>query len=100
MAKKKKEENLLKWSELIVWCYLAVMLGIFPLYYQNKYWNMGAAKYRFFRLITLIMLIYLAVTQICAFLFDSKKERQKINLSMMDRAVLFYAGAEIGRAHV
>ncbi len=95
MAKKKKEENLLKWSELIVWCYLAVMLGIFPLYYQNKYWNMGAVKYRFFRLITLIMLIYLAVTQICAFLFDSKKERRKINLSMMDRAVLFYAGAAV-----
>lgn len=95
MAKKNKEENLLKWSELIVWCYLAVMLGIFPLYYQNKYWNMGAAKYRFFRLMTLIMLIYLAVTQICTWLFDTKKEKQKIKLSFMDKMVLIYAGAAV-----
>lgn len=95
MAKKKKDKNLLNWSEMIVWCYLAVMLGIFPLYYQNRYWNIGAAKYRFFRLMTLIMLIYLAVTQICKCLFDSKKEKFQMKLSRMDRVVLLYMIAAV-----
>lgn len=95
MAKKKKEENLLKWSELIVWCYLAAMLGIYPLFYRNNYADIATAKYLFFRLVTVMMLLYLLVTQACSRLFDDKKERQKLCLSLLDRLVLLY-GIAVG----
>ena len=74
MAKKKKNKNLLRWSDMIIYSYLFMMLGVFPLYYQNNYYNMGDAKYQFFRLMTLIMLGYLAVTQTGARLIDRKRE--------------------------
>lgn len=93
MAKKKKEENLLQWSELIVWCYLAVMLGLYPLYYRNNYEDIGTAKYLFFRLVTVIMLVYLIVVQLCKYFFEAKKEKIKLRLSVMDRIVLIYGGA-------
>lgn len=80
---------------MIIYSYLFLMLGVFPLYYQNNYYNMGDAKYRFFRLMTLIMLVYLGVTQIGVRLIDRKKERAKIRLSMMDWAVLAYGGAAL-----
>lgn len=96
MAKKtKRNKNLLRWSDMIIYSYLFLMLGVFPLYYQNNYYNMGDAKYRFFRLMTLIMLVYLGVTQIGVRLIDRKKERAKIRLSMMDWAVLAYGGAAL-----
>ena len=46
--------------ECIVQVLLAALLGIFPLYYQNKYYNMGDAKYQFFKTVTFILLIVLA----------------------------------------
>lgn len=95
MAKKKKEENLLQWSELIVWCYLAVMLGIYPLYYRNNYADIGTAKYLFFRLVTVVMLLYLIVAQLCKYFFETRKEKIKIHLSVMDRVVLIYGSAVV-----
>lgn len=80
-----------KW---LVQIYLFLMLGIFPLYYQNKYFNMGDAKYEFFKYVTVGMLILLALfclleTMISVF----KKEKIKLhkpNLSAQDIAVLSY----------
>lgn len=91
MRKKEKKRNILTWSELIIWCYLAVMLGIFPLYYQNNYVDIGTAKYLFFRLVTLVMLSYLIVAQICKYFFEVKKEVIKFHLSVMDQIILIYA---------
>ncbi len=93
MAKKKKEEKLLKWSELIIWCYLAVMLGLYPLYYRNNYADIGTAKYLFFRLVTVVMLLYLIVTQLSSCLFDAQKRKIKHCFTLMDRLVLLYGGA-------
>lgn len=96
MAKKaKKNKNLLRWSDMIIYSYLFMMLGVFPLYYQNNYYNMGDAKYRFFRLMTLIMLVYLGVTQIGVRLIDRKKERKKLPLSLMDWTMLAYGAAAV-----
>ena len=93
--KKKKNDNLLRWSDMIIYSYLLMMLGVFPLYYQNNYYNIGDAKYRFFRLVTLIMLIYLIVTQIGVRLIERKKEHSRIKFSIMDYAVLAYGAATI-----
>lgn len=95
MAKKKKNKNLLRWSDMIIYSYLFMMLGVFPLYYQNNYYNMGDAKYQFFRLMTLIMLGYLAVTQTGARLIDRKREKTNFKLSVMDWTVLAYGGITI-----
>ena len=40
--------------------YIFFMFAIYPLYYEDKYYNMGDAKYHFFRWVTLIGLIIIA----------------------------------------
>lgn len=88
--------------EKIVQLYLFLMLGVFPLYYQNKYYNMGEAKYLFFRAATFGMSALL----ICALIWDEttekdgKEKRMDVQwkwklpqLSSLDRAVLIYITA-------
>ena len=41
--------------------YAAMMLGIFPLYYQNYYFNINTCKYRFFIWLTFLLCVGAAV---------------------------------------
>ena len=82
MSKNKKKKNKQKnsakpvvWQEWIVQAYLFLMLGIFPLYYQNKYFNIGDAKYLFFRTAALGMLAALGVAAAGVLLTDAGRER-------------------------
>ena len=38
--------------------YVFFMFAIYPLYYENKYYNMGDAKWHFFKWVTLIAMIF------------------------------------------
>ncbi len=81
--------------ECIVQVLLAALLGIFPLYYQNKYYNMGDAKYQFFKTVTFILLIVLAALLATDKLITPPKDWKKPKLSFLDSAVLAYTAAAI-----
>lgn len=68
MVKQRKRQNSRKniefsvdWPEWAVQAYLFMMLGVFPLYFQDGFFNLGDAKYDFFRTVTLLLLAVLAV---------------------------------------
>lgn len=74
MAKQKKAEPLIDIhtfpSTLMrggIIAYVFLMFGLFPLFYQDKYYDMGDAKFLFYKNVTGALLIYLAVTG-CAYL--------------------------------
>lgn len=81
--------------ECIVQVLLAALLGIFPLYYQNKYYNMGDAKYQFFRNVTLVLLIVLILFLALDKLITPPKDWRRPKLSFLDGAVLAYTLAAI-----
>lgn len=81
--------------ECIVQVLLAAMLGIFPLYYQNKYYNMGDAKYLFFKNVTLALLIVLVVLLAFDKLITPPKEWQRPKFSFLDGAVLAYTASAV-----
>ena len=80
----------MKWQEWMVWAYLMIMLGIFPLYYRNGYFDMGDSKYLFFRRATLGILVALVVVWPLNVLAGEKKEWKWPHLSVTDWAVLVY----------
>ena len=71
--------------------YLICMLGIFPLYYHNKYYDMGPAKFSFFWTATLL---FVAVSLIVLIFFiltrentpDLKAAARKV--SLLDHVVI------------
>lgn len=94
----KIEKNLNKIMYSIVTFYLIVMFGVFPLYYQDKYFNMGAAKYEFAKGISVI---YLGILLFCQVLKsgitirEQLQKKEKIihlkNISCTDWFVIAYA---------
>lgn len=76
--------------------YVLFMLWIYPLYFENKYFNMGEAKWHFFKWITLIYFFLMVIVFIC---FQTGLFRQKrlfdfwINekFSLTDKFVFSYA---------
>lgn len=80
----------------LVALYVFFMFAIYPLYYENKYYNMGDAKWHFFKWVTLIAMIAMA----CVFiwyqlhLLSVGKIKEYWDLSatsIVDRFVLAYA---------
>lgn len=64
MAKQKKKSVVnetgqfpLYWIRKMVDLYIFMLLAIYPLYYQNKYYNMGDAKWAYFSNVTKVALI-------------------------------------------
>ncbi len=80
-----------KW---IVNLYLFLMLGVFPLYYQNKYYNMGDAKYAFFKYAALGMFLLLGAVLLAGFCLRQTAV-SRLNLSFTDLAVLAYIAAAV-----
>ena len=80
-------------SNWIIQIYLFLMLGVFPLYYQDGYYNMGDAKYEFFKYATIVMLGVLAVVR--SYEKVAKRESWKLQLSRQDTTVLLYTAAAI-----
>ena len=53
--------------------YVFCMLCIYPLYYENKYFNMGDAKYHFFKYVSVFFLVAMLFT-VVAWLVARRKE--------------------------
>ncbi len=75
--------------------YVFFMFAIYPLYYEQKYYNMGEAKWHFFRWVTLVAVILLMAVFVWyqIDLFNKKKIKQYWDLkatSIIDRFVLAY----------
>ncbi|MGN0346139.1 MAG: O-antigen ligase family protein [Lachnospiraceae bacterium] len=77
--------------------YLALMLLVFPLYYENKYYNMGQAKYNFFLYVSgaflLIMILELLIYGILTVVKTPQDLTGKSfwqNLSGADKMVIAY----------
>lgn len=43
-------------TQMVTGVYVFVMMVIFPLFFQNKYYNMGDAKYNFFKYVNIVVL--------------------------------------------
>ena len=75
--------------------YVFFMFAIYPLYYENKYYNMGEAKWHFFKWVTLVAMILLGLVFIWyqVQLYSEKKIKAYWDLkatSVIDRFVLAY----------
>lgn len=97
---KKKETGwiLHKLLREITATYVFLMLVIYPLYYQNKYYNMGDAKWQFFSVVTFIAGGILLAVFLCYLAELLRKQElqgyiQKIQLSVLDKFVLAYMAA-------
>ena len=76
--------------------YVFFMFAIYPLYYEDKYYNMGEAKWHFFRWVTLVAVCLLFAVFIWyqVDLVNNKKIKEYWDLkktSIIDRFVLAYA---------
>ena len=100
---KNKTEDAL-WKQVLIFLitsqtflYLALMLFVFPLYYENKYFNMGEAKYHFFIYVSGIFLLIMILELLLYGILTVVKTPQELNgknylrnLSGTDKLVLAY----------
>lgn len=94
--KKAPSEFLAELISLGVFFYVANMFLIFPLYYQNKYYNMGEAKFYFFKQVSLSFLPILLVLVLVRIMLDRRLIKWKSlwkNASITDFFVMLYAVA-------
>ena len=80
----------------VVAVYLFFMFAIYPLYYEDKYYNMGDAKWHFFKWVTLIavILMFTVFTWYQLYLCKAGKVREYWDFgrtSLVDKAVLAYS---------
>ena len=98
--KKKKQKNILlevtnsliKILQLDAMVFIFLILCIFPFYYQNKYYNMGEAKYLFFRYVSTGCLGIFAALWILSLIIGRKSHTEKRRPSVIDWFVLAYGG--------
>lgn len=67
--------------------YAAMMLGIFPLYYQNYYFNINTCKYRFFIWLTFLLCVGAAVYAVVRI---SRRKRPFTGISLPVGAMLAF----------
>ena len=80
----------------VVALYVFFMFAIYPLYYENKYYNMGDAKWHFFKWVTLIGISLMTLVFIWYQCYIGKAGKLKQywdwkDTSVVDRFVLAYA---------
>lgn len=85
-----------KMAENIISVYVFLMLVVYPFYFQDKYFNIGNAKWKFFKVITFAA-GFLLITGAFFYLADLvrkhklKEELKNMKLSLIDGFVFFYA---------
>ncbi|MCR5488397.1 MAG: hypothetical protein K6F35_12870 [Lachnospiraceae bacterium] len=80
----------------VIAVYVFFMFAIYPLYYEEKYYNMGDAKWHFFRWVTLVALILLLGLFVWYQIYLAGKDKLKEywdfkKTTILDRFVLAYA---------
>lgn len=76
--------------------FVLIMVGIYPLYYDNKYYNIGEAKYLFVRNLSLVVFSSLLVITIISLILNYKSitwGNIKKKISLVDLFVMIYAVA-------
>lgn len=98
--KEKKESGQLctKLLQDVTFIYVFLMLTVYPFYFQNKYYNIGNAKWQFFFFLTVgagVILSGLLIFHMIERMrpHELKKAIRNIRLSIIDRFVLAYAAA-------
>ncbi len=79
-------------KNIVIWVYLTVMLGYFPLFYRKRYAGMGDGKYHVFlyaSIICFLILLVLSAIQLCKHA-SNVFSIEKSSLSMLDMAVITY----------
>ena len=80
----------------VLWIYLIIMLGFFPLFYKKQYVNMGDGKYNVFLISSIFCLGCVLCLVIVKYLFNLTKDFSKLfstpnyTLSLLDMSVLGY----------
>ena len=77
----------------ILWCNLLFLFGVFPLIYRKNYKDMGEIKFDFFWTVSLICVLFVLIFSAVQ-LLEGYKPKKPV-LSVLDKAVLCYAGANI-----
>lgn len=78
-----RKDKLDKIMYVIIMLYLVILFGIFPLYYQDKYFNMGEAKYQFIKGSAILffgVLLFLQIVKSSIQLKNKIQQKQKINI--------------------
>lgn len=98
----KRIDKLDKIMYVIIMLYLVILFGVFPLYYQDKYFNMGEAKYQFAKVSGIVFFGILLLLQLVKSGMELKSRlqnkqgiRSAKNLSATDWFVIAY-GIAVG----
>lgn len=97
-SKNSKSINLKEYMGWVKWpveIYLLLMLGLFPLYYENGYNKIGDVKYNFFKNTTLFMLALVVIALVFTLFFTKTASWLKDRMSLMDWAVAAYMAAAV-----
>lgn len=76
-------------AKKLTWIYLAVMGGLFPLFYQNGFFNILVSKYAFFAIATGIYAVIMIIFYITC-VRDREYRRRLFHLSAADKWMLFF----------
>lgn len=88
-----------KLQNYVLYAYLIIMLGIFPLFYRKQYSGMGNAKFKLFLYSSAVCIAVLIVLSILQYAVDTCKDfstvfsRRYLTYSITDLFVIFYYGA-------
>ena len=87
-----------KVQNIVLWVYLIIMFGYFPLYYRKGYAGMGDGKYHVFLYSSIVCFGCLLVLFFINYLISLFRNKEKIfsgkrlNLSRLDMTVIVYFG--------
>ncbi|WP_099467011.1 O-antigen ligase family protein [Konateibacter massiliensis] len=97
MAKKEKKVNLYKlMMQGITIIFLVIMVGIFPLYYQNYYIDIAIVKKAFFQSLAMGFLVIGIIFAVPSFFEERKEGNKKLRISLTDVfAIVFFVTVSI-----
>ena len=88
--------NIRDFAQFLTGCWMFLMLAVFPLYFGDKYHEIGAYKYSFFSGVSTMILVPAAVLATLVLLWNLGKSRLRVvkgEISALDAGVLLYMAA-------
>lgn len=76
-------------AKKLTWIYLALMGGLFPLFYQNGFFNILASKYAFFKIATEIYAVIMVIFYITC-IMEKEYRKRLFHLSAADKWMIFF----------
>lgn len=88
--------NIRDFAQFLTGCWMFLMLAVFPLYFGDKYHEIGAYKYSFFSGVSTMILVPAAVLATLVLVWNLGKSRLRVvkgEISALDAGVLLYMAA-------